>query len=474
MIFGDVNVTVEDGNLGRTASTGTGIHVKIGASPIESNVPIIITNTMKVAAIQEKLGFSPLADANIDSIDGGSKTIINIPVKPVTIGTIGEVVRKGTGTADIQATGEPNNAYDIIVKITVAGGVNEAAMTISIDGGNNYGEEVTIPLNAVYAVTGTGITLAFTADAENKFVAGDTYSFSTTAPAMSNSDILASVDKLINYNTAFEYVHIVGTTGKALWASLASVASDFVKIYKKPMFFLLEGRLPMNEETLDQYVAAMQAERKGLSTQYLQVCLAFGNFYRKDQRTQNINLAGYLTGFYSQAKESQSIGEVKSFPISEAKLLKLLPAGIEDYLEALNTEHYMTVRRYYGKENYFVTNACVMSSDTSDYQYAEEVRVSNRIVKAVRALALEELQTEIDPDDIEGSMAAIKEQLNIAIEDAIQDKIISSGEIIIDTDNLNILVEESIDVSVTYVPMGHVREMNIQFAVSNPYTKGNS
>lgn len=469
MIFGDVNVAVEDGKLGRTAGTGTGVHVKIGASHVVSDIPIIITNTMKISAIQEKLGQSPLADANIDSIDGGSKKIINIPVAPSIKGAIGAISKTGTGEGQILPKGDPNNAYDIAVKITVSGKINEAAMKVSIDGGNTYGEEITIPLNAKYEIEGTGISLEFPSDAA--YQADDQFSFSTIAPAMSNNDILSAVDKLINYNTAFEYVHIVGVTGKALWASLASAAADFVSIYKKPLFFLTEGRLPKTEETLDQYVAAMQEERKGISSQYLQVCLAYANFYRKDQRTQNINLAGYLTGFYSQAKESQSIGEVKSFPISEAKLLRLLPEGIEDYLEPLNAEHYMTVRRYYGKENYYVTNACMMSSDSSDYQYAEEVRVSNRIIKAVRTLALDELQSEVDPEDIEGSMAAIKEKLNIAIEDAVQDKIISSGEIYIDTDNLNILVDESIDVDVTYVPMGHVRSMNIQFAVSNPYTK---
>lgn len=39
----------------------------------------------------------------------------------------------------------------------------------------------------------------------------------------------------------------------------------------------------------------------------------------------------------------------------------------------------------------------------------------------------------------------------------------------IDTENLNILVDEKLDINITYVPMGHVREMNLTFAVENPY-----
>ena len=46
---------------------------------------------------------------------------------------------------------------------------------------------------------------------------------------------------------------------------------------------------------------------------------------------------------------------------------------------------------------------------------------------------------------------------------------ISSGSVAIDTENLNILVDESLDIRITYVPMGHVREMNLTFAVENPY-----
>lgn len=194
-----------------------------------------------------------------------------------------------------------------------------------------------------------------------------------------------------------------------------------------------------------------------------------GKGQRMDGRVQDINNAGIVTGLYGRAKESQSIGEVKSFPISEAKLLKLLPEGIEDYIETLDKAKYVTIRQYIGKEDYYVTSANMMSPEGSDYSYAEDVRVSNRLVKAVRAKALDELQVEVDPGDIETSITNIQEQLNTPVEDAVRDKVISSGSVTIDTENLNILVDEKLDINITYVPMGHVREMNLTFAVENPY-----
>ena len=45
-MFGDVNVKLEDGNLGRSSSTGTGTHIKIGISNVESKAPILISGTI--------------------------------------------------------------------------------------------------------------------------------------------------------------------------------------------------------------------------------------------------------------------------------------------------------------------------------------------------------------------------------------------------------------------------------------------
>ena len=470
-MYGDVNVTVEDGNLGRSSSTGSGVQFKIGISNIESTTPILITGSMDVKKIKEKVGNTPLADACIDSVENGAATIYCIPVKATTDGTVGEVKEAKTGEGTLKVTGKPNNAYDIVIKVTDDGENNEAGYAYSLDGGNTFSEEMTVPLNGEAVLANTGLTAKFTeAGGGDSFKEGDTFSFSTTAPSMSNADVISAVESLINNNTAFEFIHIVGTSSRALWASLATIANDFLTKYKRPLFFVCEARMKRSNESLDEYAAAMQEERKGINNIYIQVVCSNSRYQRMDGRVQDINNAGIVCGLYCKAKESQSIGEVKSFPISEAKMLKLLPEGIEDYIEALDKAKYLTFRQYVGKEDYYVTSANMMAPDGSDYTYAEDVRVSNRLVKAVRAYALNELQTEIDPEQIEESITVLQEQLNTPIEDAVRDKIISSGRLEIDTENLNILVDESIDVRVTYVPMGHVRDMHLTFAVENPAT----
>ena len=54
-MFGEVNIEVQDGNLGRNTSTGSFVQVKIGASTSTSTVPVLVTNTMKPEEIKEKL-----------------------------------------------------------------------------------------------------------------------------------------------------------------------------------------------------------------------------------------------------------------------------------------------------------------------------------------------------------------------------------------------------------------------------------
>lgn len=185
--------------------------------------------------------------------------------------------------------------------------------------------------------------------------------------------------------------------------------------------------------------------------------------------TRITNMAGVICGLFGRAKESLSIGCVKDFPISSAKLLKLIPEGISEYTEKLDEMGYTVFRQYTGLENYYVSNANTLAPDNSDFPYVENVRVLNRIVREVTKRATENIQQEIDPEEIETSVKGIESELNIAMDDCDDDKIISSGEVTIDTENTNILVDETLTVNAEWVPMGTSRVFNINFAVKNPY-----
>lgn len=470
-MYSEVNITVED-ERAEQISTGTGVQVKIGVSNVTSSEPILITSSMKPTDIKALLGNTPLADACMDATENGLKTIYAIPVTAGTDGTIGEIVHSGSSKGSVSVKGKPNNAYEVIVQITDTGDINEGTFKYSIDGGNSYSDDMTIPLAGIYVLDNTGLTLMFEdiTSEEKSFVEDDKYTFRTTAPVMSNAGILDAIEKLKSFNVLFEIAHVVGATTRGLWASLQVVAEEMTFQYKKPFIFICEARACGEDEGINDYIAALRTERKGINSRCVCVVQSYGIYQKRDLRTQQINLAGVITGLLGQAKESLSIGYVKDFPISSAKLIKLLPEGILEYSEVFDEIGYTVFRQYPGLENFYVSNANVFVPAESNFSHVENVRVLNRIIRGVSTQATQNIQAEIDLNDVETGVKAIESELNIPMEDCIADKIISEGEVTIDTENLNILEDEELNVSATWVPMGTIRKYNITFAVRNPYS----
>ena len=158
----DVKHTVTDGLLGFATATGDGKSLKIGVSPIVSDTPIIITGDMDATKIKDRLGLSPLADAVMDSVQFGASRIYCLPVSATTAGELGIVSKTGDGGGSVTVDGSPTNAFSVVVKFTAQGQLNTAAFVYSIDGGNTFTDEITVPVNGEYEITGTGLKLKFT------------------------------------------------------------------------------------------------------------------------------------------------------------------------------------------------------------------------------------------------------------------------------------------------------------------------
>lgn len=473
-MWSEINETVEDGNLNLNANDGTGKCFKIGVSPMDAENIIKIKSGTSVAKVKELLGNSPLADSVITSLEFGAPEVYCVPVSASEKGKISDVTHTGTGLGMVGIEGTPQNLYTVYVHILESGAVNEASFRYTTDGGVTYSEEATIPLSKKFEMEGTGLTLTFEENADSEgvsFVSGDIYGAVTTAPKIGNKELLEKLDMIGRSNLEAEAVHIVGESDKVLWSVLSAEAEEFEKTFHKPIIFVAEARGIKTDETLAEYIKDMVSTQKSLNTRNLCVCAANMLFVLADGRTVEHNGADIICGMMGAARQSQSIGEVKSFSLPESRVVKLLPDGIEEHLRELNDARYTVFRRYNGLNDYYVASANVMSREGSDFRYVEDVRVLNRIIRDVRKQALEELQVEIDPEELEPSLEAIKASLNIAIDNAVDDKVISSGTVDIDTDNFNIMEDEMLGVRVRYVGMRHARGYDITFSVTNPMAK---
>lgn len=476
----DVTHKVTDGLLGFATAKGDGLHVKIGVSPVVSDTPIVVTGDMDAAKIKSRLGLSPLADAVMDSVQFGANRVYCLPVSATTAGTLGDITKTGDGSGSMTVSGSPTNAFPVKVKITAQGGLNTAAFIVSIDGGNSYSNETTVPVTGSFELTGTGLTIKFIEATQedqkpSSFLVNDSYTFQTTAPTMTNGDVIAAIDKLKNFNQEYEFVHIVGESSLALWQSVSSAQVELRDTYHKPMFFIMEAAFPIDGiyGDLTDWALGLEADRKKIKNYDIQVITAWGRLVKLDGTTQRVNLAGLVSGLYAKAKVQESIGKTRAeagFGIAKSQLLELAPASMDNaIIELLDLAGYLTFREYDGLDDFFVYHTKMMCPDGSDYRYAEDVRVKNKIIRETRKEGLLLLNDDIDLEDVQGELETRAKFMYKPLQDMIDSKEISSAEITVpEGQEATILEDEKMRVKIRYVSRGYIREIEVDLGRAQP------
>lgn len=459
----DVKHQISDGLLGLRRESGDGVHIKVGVSSMASGAPVAVTADMDAAQIKERLGLSPLADAAMDAVQAGAGQIWCIGVTASSKGSIGEVTQEGTGTGTVSVTGEPTNSFGVIVKITGTGGLNAAGFAVSIDGGYSYTDEITVPLTGKYEIAGTGLTLTFAADEAAVFQVDDTYRFQTTAPVSTNGEILAALEQIKHFHQEFEFIHIVGASSVELWTAVSAFQQELDTVYKKPAFLLLEAAMPDGEE-LEAWVGQMEADRRRISNSNIQVCAAWGRLLRLDGTTQTVNLAGAVSGRYAQAGVQKSIGQTRieaGMGFERAVLTELLPAGYDsEVIDRLDRAGYLTFREYDGLEQIYVYHANMMASSGSDYRYAEDVRVRNKVIRETRKEALRLLGSDIDLSDLKRELEVQAKFVGAALDRMVAAKEISDYEITVAEGHEGTFpVDETLRLKIRYLSRGYIREI---------------
>ena len=441
----DVKHTVTDGLLGFATATGDGKSLKIGVSPIVSDTPIIITGDMDATKIKDRLGLSPLADAVMDSVQFGASRIYCLPVSATTAGELGIVSKTGDGGGSVTVDGSPTNAFSVVVKFTAQGQLNTAAFVYSIDGGNTFTDEITVPVNGEYEITGTGLKLKFTEATEedqkpSSFLVNDSYSFTTTAPTMTNGDVLAAFKKLQKFAEEYEFIHIVGESDLDLWQAVSEAQIELRDVYHKPVFVVFEAKYPTTGDEEDEpdmmgggdltdWALEMEAKRKKVKNYDIQV-----------------------------------------FGIPKTKLLELLPAEMDNsIIELLDLAGYLTFREYDGLDDFYVYHTKMMSPDGSDFRYAEDVRVKNKIIRETRKEGLLLLNDDIDLEDVQGELETRAKFMFVPLQRMIDAKEISSAEITVPEGQAEtILEDETMRVKIRYVSRGYIREVEVDLGRAQP------
>lgn len=393
-----------------TVNDVAGTHIKIGyCTGLAPGQFVTLTDE---DSVYEKLGAGPLAEACLDTIQVQGGTVIAIAAAASVAGTSTDITHVGTGQATFVKGGTPNGEYDVVLEITQGGALNAAQYKVSLDGGDSWSQIKTVPVDGIVD-TGTGITITFSeaVDPATSFVAGDTYSFKTTAPSMSNQDFLDAMDVVKNNNFVYEFIHVVGETAPALWAVCATEA-DALEAQAIPTFFVCETRNIDDTEDPDTYVQALISEKGSFAHERMCVVAARLELADLRGRQQDKNAGGIVAGIIGKSKIEESAGKVRKYNLAPPALA-IKPDGLnEGHLKQLNDAGFTVCRTYNQYPGIYIEEANLMSPPGSDYMYVKDRKLADTAGRLAYQAGMFYMKSEMFEDELDNLKANMEVPLD--------------------------------------------------------------
>lgn len=468
-ILPDVYVNIQDGGLGVMPLPTENIHAKIGVS---SKGPVNqVVSVATLADLQDTFGTGPLVEAAAVALAIAGGPIYLVRANASVAGAVGSVAVSRVGSSDgtLSVTGVPNDHYEVIVEITRSGSVagGDAAFKYSLDGGDTWSGERA--LVASYTLEDTGLTLAFTDGTANPtFEAGDKFTFETTAPAMTTTDLNDALTALLADPREWGFVHIVGAASAAVFAAVDAKMAE-AEANQRYAFAVLEARDMTSGESESAWMNALLTEFANSTSTRVAVVAGHAEITSPlTGRVQRRSLAWPYTGRLSAIPISEDPARVARGPVpgivslyhDEARSVGLDPAG------------FTTFRTFTGLAGYYVTNGRMKAPEGSDFDLVQNRRVMDaacRIaVNAARRFLGESVRVDdaglIDERDAQRIEGYVKGQLEAALVGPGQ---VSAVDVVLDRAS-NVLSSRSTTLIVRVRPLGYLKWIEVRIGFENP------
>lgn len=390
MTIQDVVTTFSDGNLGASPPSAAGVTLVVGfASVPAANVPSIVPSL----AAAKATGFGPAAEVLAHSLtEAGARCIVCVPT--TTAGTLSAVTASGGGPT-VTVSGTPYDAYTAIVKMTLGGAVGTSKFKYSLDNGQTWSAEITTA--STYPIPDTGVTVAFAA---GTYVLDETYSFTTTAPSFSTSQLGAAIDAAMNTPgmPEFSLVYVAGVTADAAACAtvVAALQAKLAAAVTNPHRFI-RGVVEcpnVADSTVATAFASTVADRVSYVARYGLILSALTG-------RKNLAPLGRIVFARIPAKpigkdpsQVKYDGNLGTGPLPAA-LLSIV-TDEKNASVSLDGSRAVTVRTYDGKIGFYVTNWPLLSASGSDYRYLQDGQVIDEAARVARAKALDFLSIDLE------------------------------------------------------------------------------
>lgn len=470
MAIPEVSISVKDGALGIMPPNGNNVLTLIGVcSTGTANSAYTFGD---IQALKDTLGTGPLVEAACAVLREAGGSVRCVKVSGSVGASVSAVTAAGTNTGLSVLTTTSTSALDTysVKVLIVAGGTNPAAGTatlkVSLDAGLNYGPVVALPTTGVYTVPNTGIVLNFSAAT---LVAADSYTFTTTAPGFTSGEFNTSYDAaVLDQSAAFFGVGLIGVPADASAAQGFLAAFDTKLAGSATAFRYIWGAMQCHSAT----DAQTKTDLAGLvsSSKRLTIC----------QGTARLQSAvgGYQTDrplLYSvlaraaAVPPSEDLARVASgslLAVSALSRNEAITPGLDDFNLA-------TARTHIGLNGFYLTNGCLFTDPTSDYQFVQHRRVMDIACTLTRVGMLRFLNDSVRVKTSDGTI----HELDARSIESYVEGIVRAGTTqlgycsdvsiaVIRTDN--ILSTSTLRVTIRLIPLGYLKQIEVTIGFLNP------
>src|SRR6478736_92946 len=189
--------TFQDGQLG------------IPASPVEVPLIVGISSAGTVATLYDftnpntalsTLGYGPLTECGLPVLEvSGRALFLKLTGTVAAVNTSVTATRFGSSVGTVTVSGSAYRDYRARVVITeTTSALGSGKFKVSLDNGNTYSEEITIPSGGTYTIPNSGLTITFNLQSGTPdFEAGDVHTFSSTCAHWNTTNLSAGITALL-------------------------------------------------------------------------------------------------------------------------------------------------------------------------------------------------------------------------------------------------------------------------------------
>ncbi len=375
-----VTITEIDGALGVLPPSSGRLLAVLGASSIgTADVP---ASYGKVKALVAALGDGPLVEACARHIELTGNPVVAVKTGITTNGAASAVVstgKTGTSVVTVDATVFPYDDYDVYFLVVAGGtrGTDGITFRWSLDGGKNMSALVKLGTALTYTIPNSGVKVDF---AVGTLVAGDYWSFRTTAPLYNAAQLGTAFDALRLSTHAVEIVEVAGLVDGTSFDTIATkrAASHAVGKYIK---IIGNTRMPNVGETEAAYKIALDAIFSSKADSGVALCAGscrvVSSVSGRNYRRPVALVAGSLEASVSEEVNTADINLGALVGVSVRDSNGNPEQHDETANPGLDDSRFYTLRTWEGYQGVYVNRPRVFSADGSDFQIVPHRRVLN-------------------------------------------------------------------------------------------------